>query len=177
MSTSFLYRMAAPPVCHTLRAQRWLQGAARGWLGCAALGQLAFAAYIALFYGRTTLAGQPQRWNTVMPHGYVAGDHTFNAVLGIHLLLAAAITVARLMQLSPALRRHAPAVHRWTGRGYVLAAAVLATGGLLMVWVRGGAAGDTAQHLGTSLNAVLVLWFGAMAWWRARQRQIGAHRP
>lgn len=158
------------------RHQRLLHASALAWLGCAALGQLLFALYIVAFYGRSTLAGQPQRWNEVMPHGYVAGATTFNAVLAVHLLLAAGIVLGGWLQLWPALRRWAPAVHRWNGRLYLSAAVLLALGGLAMVWIRGGAAGDTAQHLGTSLNAVLILWFAAAAGWRARQQRIGEHR-
>ncbi|WMJ68262.1 DUF2306 domain-containing protein [Stenotrophomonas sp. 24(2023)] len=167
----------AAPLSSAARAQRLLRRSAAAWLACAALGQVLFALYVAVFYGRATLAGQPQRWNAVMPHGYQPGATAFNAVLAVHLLLAAAIVIAGLMQLLPPLRRAAPALHRWVGRGYVLAAALLALGGLSMVWIRGGAAGDTAQHLGTSLNALLVLWFAAAAWWQAWQGRIGAHRP
>ncbi|MGF6418168.1 hypothetical protein ABH900_001647 [Stenotrophomonas sp. AN71] len=158
------------------RRQRLLRIAALAWLGCAALGQLLFAAYIVGFYARSTLAGQPQRWNEVMPHGYVAGATTFNAVLALHLALAAGIVLGGWLQLWPGLRRWAPAVHRWNGRLYMCAAVLLALGGLAMVWIRGGAAGDTAQHLGTSLNAVLILWFAAAAWWSARQRRMAEHR-
>jgi len=158
------------------RHQRLLRIGALAWLGAAALGQLLFAIYIVGFYGSSTLAGQPQRWNEVMPHGYAAGATAFNAVLAMHLLLAAGIVLGGWLQLWPALRRWAPAVHRWNGRFYMAAAALLALGGLAMVWIRGGAAGDTAQHLGTSLNAVLILWFAAAAWWHARQRRITEHR-
>ncbi len=156
--------------------QRLLRIGALAWLGSAALGQLLFAVYIVGFYGRSTLAGPPLRWNEVMPHGYVAGATTFNAVLALHLLLAAGIVLGGWLQLWPALRRWAPAVHRWNGRLYGLAAVVLALGGLAMVWVRGGAAGDVSQHLGTSLNALLILWFAAATWWRARQQRLGEHR-
>ena len=159
-----------------LHHQRLLRIGAFAWLGCAALGQLLFAVYIIGFYARTSIAGQPQRWNEMMPHGYVAGATTFNMVLAVHLLLAAGIVLGGWLQLWPALRRWAPAVHRWNGRLYACAAAVLALGGLAMVWIRGGAAGDAAQHLGTSLNAVLILWFTAAGWWCARQGRIAEHR-
>ncbi|MBN5028594.1 DUF2306 domain-containing protein [Stenotrophomonas maltophilia] len=156
--------------------ERLLHGGALAWLGCAALGQLLFAVYIVGFYGRSTLSGHPMRWNEVMPHGYVAGATGFNAVLALHLLLAAGIVLGGWLQLWPGLRRWAPAVHRWNGRIYLSAAVLLALGGLAMVWIRGGAAGDTAQHLGTSLNAILILWFAGAAWWHARRQRIGEHR-
>ncbi|WP_369980511.1 DUF2306 domain-containing protein [Xanthomonas bundabergensis] len=138
--------------------------------------QMVFATYVAMFYGRAALAGAPERWNRVLPHGYVAGDHLFNGVLALHLLLAVAIVLAGTAQLLPALRRHVPAVHRWNGRLYLLCALALSLGGLAMIWVRGGAAGDIGQHLGTSVNALLIVAFVAMAWRDARAGRIAAHR-
>ncbi|QNH20592.1 hypothetical protein HEP73_01492 [Xanthomonas sp. GW] len=159
-----------------LAAIRLLRGAAALWLCIAVAGQLLFAAYVAGFYGRATLAGTPERWNRVLAHGYVAGDHVFNAVLALHLLLAVVIVLAGAAQLLPALRRHAPAVHRWNGRAYMLCAIALSLGGLAMIWVRGGAAGDLGQHLGTSFNALLIVVFVAMAWRSARSGRLAAHR-
>ena len=47
----------------------------------------------------------------------------FNLVLGLHLAFAFVITVGGLLQLIPAIRRTRPALHRWTGRAYLVAAA------------------------------------------------------
>jgi len=164
-------RSAPAPAAH-----RPLRVAAAVWLCIALGGQALFAAYVALFYGRAALAGTPQQWNRVLPHGYIAGDHAFNAILASHLLLAVGIVLAGAAQLLPALRRLAPAVHRWNGRLYLLSALALSLGGLAMIWVRGGAAGDVGQHLGTTLNALLILAFAAMAWRAARAGRIAAHR-
>ncbi|MBB4125586.1 putative membrane protein [Xanthomonas translucens] len=167
---------AAAPSRSTCAANLRLRRAAAVW-GCLAVaGQLVFAVYVAGFYGRAALAGTPERWNRVLAHGYVAGAPLFNAVLALHLLLAVGIVLAGAAQLLPALRRHAPAVHRWNGRVYMLCALALSLGGLAMIWVRGGTAGDTAQHLGTSLNALLILAFAAMAWRAARAGRIATHR-
>ncbi|WP_369943918.1 DUF2306 domain-containing protein [Xanthomonas medicagonis] len=166
----------APAAQSASAATRHLRRAATVWGGLAVAGQLAFAIYVTVFYGRAALAGAPERWNRVLPHGYVAGDTLFNAVLALHLLLAAGIVLAGAAQLLPALRRLAPAVHRWNGRLYLLSALVLSLGGLAMIWVRGGAAGDVGQHLGTTLNALLILAFAAMAWRAARAGRIAAHR-
>ncbi len=103
------------------------------WLAVAAIGQLAFATYILGFYGVGTLSGDFARWNKVMPHGYVPGDAAMNSVLGVHLLFAAVILVAGLLQLARAIRHIAPAVHRWTGRLYLFAASIMSVGGLIMV--------------------------------------------
>ncbi|MBO9874784.1 DUF2306 domain-containing protein [Xanthomonas sp. D-93] len=167
---------AAPAAQSASAATRHLRRAATVWGGLAVAGQLAFAIYVTVFYGRAALAGAPERWNRVLPHGYVAGDTLFNVVLALHLLLAAGIVLAGAAQLLPALRRLAPAVHRWNGRLYLLSALVLSLGGLTMIWVRGGAAGDVGQHLGTTLNALLILAFAAVAWRAARAGRIAAHR-
>jgi len=153
-----------------------LRTAAVFWFIVTAAGQLIFASYIAGFYGRATLAGRPELWNKVMPHGYVAGDTFFNLVLGVHLAFAFVITVAGLMQLVPAIRRRVPALHRWTGRAYLVAAALMATGGLTMIWVRGGAPGDFAANVIISFNALLIFTCAAIAWRCARARRFDLHR-
>ncbi|MBS0584123.1 MAG: DUF2306 domain-containing protein [Proteobacteria bacterium] len=154
---------------------RALRAAAVSWFVVTALGQLTFAGYVAGFYGRTALAGRPELWNKVMPHGYVAGETFFNLVLGVHLAFAFVITVGGLMQLVPAIRRRLPALHRATGRVYLLAAALMAAGGLVMVWGR-GAVGDLSQHVAISINAGLILSCATVAWRHARARRIDLHR-
>lgn len=168
------------PADRSGRWARWsraaLTGSATIWLLATLAGQLVFAAYVALFYGRAAAAGQYERWNQVLPRGYEAADPVGNAMLGLHLLLAVAWATAGALQLTPALRRHAPAVHRWNGRLYIGCAAVLALGGLWLVWVRGGVVGDWTQQVAISINAALILACAAMAWRAARERRFDAHR-
>lgn len=153
-----------------------LRATARFWFAMAVIGQLVFAVYVLGFYGRLTLEGHPERWNQVMPHGYVAGHAFFNTVLGLHLAFVVAVIVGGVLQLLPRIRRLAPGFHRWNGRAYLLAAAILSIGGLAMVWLRGGMVGDLPQHLGVSLNAVLILGFAGMTWQHARARRFDRHR-
>lgn len=153
-----------------------LRAAATSWLVLAVLGQLLFAVYVTGFYGRTAMQGRPQRWNDVLPHGYVAGDTFFNLVLGLHLLFAAVILVAGALQLIPRIRRVAPAFHRWNGRAYLCLSAAMSIGGLTMVWVRGGVVGDFSQHVAISINALLILLFAGLAWRHARARRFEQHR-
>ncbi len=157
-------------------AARALRITATSWFVVVALGQLVFATYIGGFYGRVTAAGTPERWNEVMPHGYVAGDFFFNLVLGLHLAFAFVITIGGLLQLIPAIRRTRPALHRWTGRAYLVASAILAGGGLAMVWIRGGAAGDLSQQIAITVNALIILVCSAIAWRQARARRFDRHR-
>jgi hypothetical protein len=158
------------------RAAAWLQRSVVAWLGVAFAGQVVFAAYVLLFYGGAALAGEPQRWNEVLPHGWKAGAALDNAVLAAHLAFTLVIVLGGFLQLLPAIRRRVPALHRWTGRMYLLAAATLALGGLYLLWVRGGAAGDLPQHLAISGNAIIILCCAALAWRAARARRVQEHR-
>lgn len=146
------------------------------WLFVALAGQAIFAAYVTLFYGRTALAGAPEHWNRVMPRGWVSGQTFDNAVLSAHLAASLLLLIAGAMQLVPVLRRRWPALHRWTGRTYLLAATLLSLGGLWMVWGRGGAAGDLSQHMAITLNAALIVGCAVVAWRMARDRRFDLHR-
>ncbi len=146
------------------------------WLVIAVIGQLLFAIYVTGFYGRAAWHGHPERWDQVLPHGYVAGDTFFNLVLGMHLLFAVLVTIGGALQLIPGIRRRAPGFHRWCGRAYLLLAAIMSGGGLVMLWIRGGVVGDLSQHLAISLNALLILAFAGIAWRHARARRLDRHR-
>lgn len=81
--------------------RRALRVAAMAWVASASIGQLNFVAYIASFYGRSTLPGarRPERWNDVMSRSFVQGDHPLKWVLGVHLLMALPIILGGLAQL------------------------------------------------------------------------------
>ena len=152
-----------------------LSAAATFWFAATVIGQLVFAAYIVALYGGHGIRGNFQGWNAVMSHGHVPGDGVGNLATGIHLLLAAVIMLGGALQLLPQLRRIAPRAHRWNGRVYLAGAVLAALSGIYMLWWR-GAVGDVVQHIGISLNAVLVLLFAGMTLRRALQRDIAAHR-
>lgn len=157
-------------------ARSALSASAALWLSVTLAGQAVFAAYVAMFYGGATLAGQFERWNKVLPRGYSADDAFGNAILAMHLSFAVLWVLSGAIQLIPAIRRHAPALHRWNGRIYLGCSSALALGGLWLVWVRGGVVGDVGQHLAISINALLILGCGAKAWQAARSRRLTDHR-
>jgi len=166
----------------TGRPRRWvriaapaLRASAAVWFAAAALGQLLFALYVAVFYGRAVAQGQPETWNQVLQRGYVPGDRVGNVVLAAHLLFAVVVTAGGVLQLLPRLRTRWPRFHRWNGRIYVASGAVAGVGGLFLLWTR-PQGGDLTQHLGISLDGVLILLFAALAWWHARRRRFDAHR-
>lgn len=156
-------------------AARALAAAAAFWYGALVLGQLMFVAYVTVFYGGAVLHGTPEKWNQVLPHGYVAGDIVGNLAIGLHVLFAAIIIVAGALQLLPQLRRAAPRFHRWNGRVYVSLALLASVAGLYLVWVR-GSSGGLVQHIGVSGDALLIMLCAVMAVRHARARAMDAHR-
>lgn len=168
-------RAIAAPSPRPPRAARVLSVAVTAWYLVAVAGQWLFAAYIVALYGRAVVVGDASAWTRVMPNGRVEGDVVGNAALMSHVLLAVIIMIGGPLQLVPWLRSRFRAVHRWTGRAYMAAAVTISVGGLYLVWARGS---DTRfiQHLGISLDGVLVLVFSVLAFQTARARDIAAHR-
>ena len=166
-------RTQAPPVSRFAAAA--LRGSAAFWFGIAALGQLMFASYVVIFYGRAAVQGHPEIWNKVLQVGYVPGDTFGNLVLASHLLFGAAITFAGTLQPLPQIRRRWPRFHRWNGRFFVAASAVAASGGMIMIWTR-ATGGDLSQHVAISINALIILFCAGAAWQRAATRRFDAHR-
>lgn len=159
-----------------LAADRMLRRAAQAWFCVAAIGQAAFIWMIIAHYGRKTLAGDLAGWNDKpIIKGYVAGDALGNFQFAVHVLLAAVVTLGGLMQLVPAIRAKAPALHRWTGRVFFVTAFVMALGGLWLTWGRPTYLSLISAIL-VSLNGVLILVFATQAWRMAVARRFDAHR-
>jgi hypothetical protein len=169
--------VAALPVRRdaNLRAAQALHLSAAGCLAAMFAGQLMFATYLLGFYGRTAAEGRPEAWNDVLAGGHVPGDTVGNLVLASHLAFGFAVTVGGVLQMLPWLRQRWPRFHRWNGRFFALSAIAASLGGLFLIWTR-TAAGDLAQHLAISFNAVLILAFTALAWRNARARRFDMHR-
>jgi hypothetical protein len=153
-----------------------LARAVTGWMIVTALGQAVFLFYIIGFYSPPMVRGTPSDWSRHkdLIDGYVAGDTAGNIMFGAHVLLAAVLTLGGVLQLWPALRRARPALHRWNGRLFVVAALLTAGGGLWLVWVRGSQLG-LASATAITLNALLVIGFVLLAWRAARHRDFAAH--
>jgi hypothetical protein len=152
-----------------------LKAATRFWFVVTISGQLLFALGVAAFYGRAALRGDSYAWNRFMTHGYVPGDRAGNAFAALHVIAAVIIMLAGATQLVPQVRDRLPVFHRWNGRIYMLVAVTTAAAGIYMTWIR-GSSGDVSQHLGGSLNAVLVWVFAALALRSALARDFKTHR-
>ncbi len=157
------------------RGRAALRWAATSWYLIAVAGQFFFALYITWLYGGGALRGDPTVLSTVMPRGYIRGDTVGNVTVVTHLVLAVVIILGGALQMVPMVRRRFPAVHRVTGRSYIVAALLISLGGLYLVWSR-GTVGNVEQHLASTLNAVLMLTFAVLAWRAARQRRFAVHR-
>ena len=166
--------LAAPtPIA---QARRQLTNAVRGWFAATAIGQLLFVTFILLYYYTTTLSGNFAGWNgKPLITGFVAGDTIGNRQFAIHVLAAGVMTLAGLLQLVPQVRARWPKVHRWSGRTFLSFALALAAGGLWLVWVRGTYL-TIAGAVSISLDALLIIGFGLMAWRAARKRDFATHR-
>ena len=149
-----------------------LKAAARFWFVVAVIGQLVFAFATASFYGLTALRGDFHRWR--ISQGHVADDLTGNSAVAMHLISAVVIMLAGAVQLVPQVRSRFPVFHRWNGRIYMLAALAVSAAGVYMTWR--GSVGDLPQHIGGSLNAVLIWLFAGMALRYAVARDFRTHR-
>lgn len=156
-------------------ADRTLKAAVRFWFAVTVIGQLLFAFEVASFYGLTALRGNWVAWRKSITHGIVPGDTMGNLAIAIHLISAVTIILAGLFQLIPQIRDRAPALHRWNGRLYVVTAFTISLAGLYMMWIR-GSVGDLAQHIGSSLMAVLIMLCAVMALRYALARDFKTHR-
>ncbi|MGD9563708.1 MAG: DUF2306 domain-containing protein [Pyrinomonadaceae bacterium] len=156
-------------------ATKALRAAAGTWFVTAVIGQLIFVYYLLGLYGRGALRGDFEVLSKVMPHGYVPGDTFGNLAVFAHVLLAVVVTLGGALQLTPQVRNRFPAFHRWNGRVYLTVVVATSLIGLYMVWFR-GSVGDLSQHLGISLDAVLILAFSALALRTAMNRKLADHR-
>ncbi|MEO6286971.1 MAG: DUF2306 domain-containing protein [Dyadobacter sp.] len=156
-------------------APRILTYTATAWLTVTTVGQWIFGIYILSFYGKTTLAGEFEKWNRVLPHGYVEGDWKGNLVVGMHVLLAAVLVIGGPLQLITKIRSNFPQFHRWLGRTYVTTAIFVSLGGLIMIWTREGVGVD-ARRVSISIQAIYIIGFALLAIRYARARQFEKHR-
>jgi len=152
-----------------------LKAATQFWFVVAIIGQFVFAFAVASFYGLTALRGDFHGWSKFITHGYIPGDHMGNFAVAMHVFSAVVIMLAGALQIIPQVRNRFPVFHRWNGRIYMATAVTLSIAGLYMTWIR-GSVGDISQHLGGSLNAVLIMLCAAMALRYAVARDFKTHR-
>jgi hypothetical protein len=153
-----------------------LKASAALWFIVAAIGQWLFAFYVFVVFGvRVAADGFAGLAQVRLMHGYVAGDMLGNIASTVHILLAIAIHGGGPLQLIPWVRKHAPTLHRWNGRTFLVAAIVSALLGLFLVWVR-DATQSPADSGGNTIGSILIFIFAALALQHARARNFDVHR-
>src|ERR1700738_4662108 len=82
-------------------AAKALKAAATAWFLIAFAGQWLFVFYILGFFGRPVLVSSIAVWsqNKNLIDGYIAGDVVGNAVFGLHVIIAAVLTLGATLQL------------------------------------------------------------------------------
>lgn len=152
-----------------------LDFSAKFWFIIATIGQWIFGFYVVSVYHVSTFKGDFEKWNTVLPKGYVAGDWKGNLMVGIHVLLAAIMVIGGPLQFIPQIRERFRTFHRWLGRIYVYTAIIVSSVGFIMVWTR-GTVGDTFMHIANSMQTFYIIIFAILAVKFARKKQFAKHR-
>lgn len=134
-----------------------------------------FGLYILAFYGRAVFAAAMERWNTVLPGLYEPQAPAATAGIGLHFAAGGLILILGCVQLLSGVRTRWPALHRWTGRLYVVAALVAGVGGLAFILAK-GTIGGTVMDVGFGLYGVLMVLAAVQAWRHGQARRLEQHR-
>ena len=81
-----------------------------------------FGVYILAYYGGAIPASTLEDWNATLPKLYEAHTPAASVGIGAHFFAGSVLLLLGPVQLIGWIRAKAPAVHRWTGRIYALAA-------------------------------------------------------
>jgi uncharacterized membrane protein len=164
------------PRAHSFQkfASTALSATARFWFIVTILGQSLFAFTIASYYGLTAARGDLQAWGRFMSRGWTPGDTAGNLAVVAHLFSAVVMILAGAFQFVPRIRARWPAIHRWSGRTYMLTAVMLSAAGLYMTWIR-GSIGDMSLHVASTINAILIWICAAVALRYAIARDFRNH--
>ncbi len=156
-------------------ANKILKGTAVFWFLTAVIGQWVFVYYLAVHYGGTAVQGNWAAWSQGGPQGIIPGDSLGNISMVMHILLAVIVMFGGPLQFIPKIRSRFPTFHHWNGRTYALGAVAGSIFGLYMIWTR-GSVGAPIQHIGTSLDGILIMVFAVIAIRFAIARNIVRHR-
>jgi Predicted membrane protein (DUF2306) len=147
---------------------------ARIWFVVAFIGQMIFAYYIISLYGKSGVHGNFEKWNAQTPHGYQANDLLGNFIFGLHVALAAIITIGGPLQIIPQIRSKVPTFHRISGRVYIISAFIISFAGLYLSWIRGSVGGLTGSIF-ISINAIIIMVCATNTIRFAMKRQFDVH--
>ncbi len=126
------------------------------WFVTVVFGQFIFALYILGFYGVHGIAGDFERWNSGAPHAYIKKDLFGNILFGLHMALAAVITIGGPLQLMKKIRNRFPKFHRINGRVYIISAFLISAAGMYLTWAR-GIIGGFIGHVFITINGIIIM--------------------
>lgn len=159
----------------SIKSVKLLESSAKTWFCVATIGQWLFGFYVIAFYHTSTLNADFERWNRVLPKGYVAGDWVGNLSVAIHVLLGGIIILGGPIQFIPLIQKRFKEFHKWFGRIYVTTVIIIGLVGLIMVWVR-GSVGDLFMHISISISAVYLILFAVLTIKNAIAKKLKIHR-
>lgn len=134
-----------------------------------------FGVYILAFYGGAIPAGTLADWNETLPRLYEAGTPGASAGIGLHFFAGAVLLLFGPIQLISQVRAKAPAVHRWIGRIYALAAFLAGVGGLTFIAIK-GTVGGMPMTVGFAMYGGLMVIAAVQTVRHAMARSIDVHR-
>lgn len=134
-----------------------------------------FGFYILAYYGGAIPAGTLTDWNETLPRLYEAETPGASAGIGLHFFAGAVLLLFGPIQLISQVRARAPAVHRWIGRIYALAAFLAGAGGLAFIAIK-GTVGGMPMTIGFAMYGGLMIIAAAQTVRHAMARSIDIHR-
>lgn len=158
-----------------VKSEKLLELSGKFWFIVATIGQWLFGIYVIAFYHTSAFAGDFEKWNRVLPTGYVPGDWMGNLSVAIHVLLGGIITIGGPLQFVPIIRTRFKEFHKWLGRVFVATVIIIGLAGLVMVWVR-GSVGDLFMHISISISAVYLITFAVLTIRNAMVKDFKLHR-
>ncbi len=162
-----------------MQPPQWTEGALKvasfALVGVVWISSAIFGAYILAYYGGAIPAGTMQQWNATLPALYEAHTPVASFGMGLHFFAGATLLLLGPVQLIGAVRRRAPAVHRWIGRVYAFAAFAAGVGGLIFIALKGTVGGWMMTAAFAAYGALMVL-ASAQTVRHAMARNIDVHR-
>ena len=134
-----------------------------------------FGLYILAFYAAATIDGNIEKWNEGLPRLYESTTPIATAGIGMHFAAGGIILALGCVQFLNGVRVNYPAVHRWIGRVYVLAAFLAGIGGITFILAK-GTIGGMMMNVGFGIYGVCTAIAAVETYRHARARRLEIHR-
>lgn len=165
----------ADPGSGETSAQGTLRWSARLLVAVSWISGAIFGAYILIFFGGSALGGNAAQWNESLDGLHDPASLWGTLAIGAHFLTGGILLLLGPVQLIGTVRRALPALHRWLGRLYVLAAALAGAGGLGFI-AANGTIGGPLMDVGFGLYGALMILAAERTFTHARARRTERHR-